>query len=183
MKLGSGVALISIIDGEEMLFSEHFACVHCEISIGEIAPRTFSFNSPHGACPACTGLGFKLEIDPDLIIPDRNLSITQGGIKPYQTQYWYFYRLEDVAREHGFSLNTPIKNLTKEHLNLMLYGENFERTKYRTRFGRSASTARAGKASSRVWSAFTAKPSRNIPGGNRALHGHQACLECQWQAA
>ena len=135
LKLGGGVALVSIVDGEEMLFSEHFACVHCEISLGEIAPRTFSFNSPHGACPACTGLGFKLEIDPDLIIPDKNLSISQGGIKPYQTQYWYFYRLEDIAREHGFSLNTPIKNLTKEQLNLILYGENFERYKYRTRFG------------------------------------------------
>jgi excinuclease ABC subunit A len=135
LKLGGGVALVSIIDGEEMLFSEHFACVHCEISIGEIAPRTFSFNSPHGACPACTGLGFKLEIDPHLIIPNQDLSIAQGGIKPYQTQYWYFYRLEDIAREHGFSLNTPIKNLTKEQLNLLLYGDNFERTKYRTRFG------------------------------------------------
>ena len=135
LKLGSGVALISIVDGEELLFSEHFACVHCEISIGEIAPRTFSFNSPHGACPACTGLGFKLEIDPNLIIPNKELSISQGGIKPYQTQYWYFYRLEDIAREHGFSLNTPIKNLTEEQMKLILYGENFERSRYRTRFG------------------------------------------------
>ncbi len=135
LKLGSGVALVSVIDGEEMLFSEHFACVHCEISLGEIAPRTFSFNSPHGACPACTGLGFKLEIDPNLIMPNKELSIAQGGIKPYQTQYWYFYRLEDIAREHGFSLNTPLKNLTKEQLNLLLYGENFERHKYRTHFG------------------------------------------------
>ena len=135
LKLGSGVVLISIVDGEELLFSEHFACVYCEISIGEIAPRTFSFNSPHGACPACTGLGFKLEIDSDLIMPDKELSIAQGGIKPYQTQYWYFYRLEDIAREHGFSLNTPIKNLTKEQLHLLLYGENYERSKYRTRFG------------------------------------------------
>ena len=135
LKLGSGVALISIVDGEEMLFSEHFACVHCEISIGEIAPRTFSFNSPHGACPACTGLGFKLEIDPNLIIPNKELSISQGGIKPYQTQYWYFYRLEDIAREHGFSVNTPIKNLTEEQMKLILYGENFERSRYRTRFG------------------------------------------------
>jgi excinuclease ABC subunit A len=135
LKLGSGVALVSIVDGEELLFSEHFACVHCEISVGEIAPRTFSFNSPHGACPACTGLGFKLEIDPDLIMPNKALSISQGGIKPYQTQYWYFYRLEDIAREHGFSLNTPIQNLTKEQLNLILYGENHERYKYRNRFG------------------------------------------------
>ncbi|HCP60151.1 MAG TPA: excinuclease ABC subunit UvrA, partial [Dehalococcoidia bacterium] len=62
LKLGAGVVLVSVIDGEELLFSEHFACVHCGISLGEIAPRTFSFNSPHGACPACTGLGIKLEI-------------------------------------------------------------------------------------------------------------------------
>jgi excinuclease ABC subunit A len=135
LKLGAGVVLISIIDGEEMLFSEHFACVHCEISIGEIAPRTFSFNSPHGACPSCTGLGFKLEIDTDLIMPNKSLSISQGGIKPYQTQFWYFYRLEEIARQNGFSLNTPIKNLTKEQLHLVLYGENHERYKYRTRFG------------------------------------------------
>ena len=135
LKLGAGVVLVSIIDGEELLFSEHFACVHCEISLGEIAPRTFSFNSPHGACPACTGLGFKLEIYPDLIMPNKDLSINQGGIKPYQTQYWYFYRLEDVAREHRFSLNTPLKNLTKEQMDIVLYGENYERYKYRNHFG------------------------------------------------
>jgi excinuclease ABC subunit A len=135
LKLGAGVVLISVIDGEELLFSEHFACVHCEISIGEIAPRTFSFNSPHGACPSCTGLGFKLEIDPDLIMPNKSLSISQGGIKPYQTQYWYFYRLEDIAREQGFSLNTPIKDLTEKQLELILHGENYERYKYRTKFG------------------------------------------------
>ena len=71
------------IDGEELLFSEHFACVHCGISLGEIAPRTFSFNSPHGACPACTGLGVKLEIDPDLVIPNKDLSLAEGAIQPW----------------------------------------------------------------------------------------------------
>ena len=68
LKLGAGVVLVSIIDGEEFLFSEHFACVHCGISLGEIAPRTFSFNCPHGACPDCSGLGVKLEIDPELVL-------------------------------------------------------------------------------------------------------------------
>ncbi|GAF75670.1 unnamed protein product, partial [marine sediment metagenome] len=71
LKLGAGVVLVSIIDGEELLFSEHFACVHCGISLGEIAPRTFSFNSPHGACPECTGLGVKAELDPDLLMPNK----------------------------------------------------------------------------------------------------------------
>ncbi|MDP2920266.1 MAG: excinuclease ABC subunit UvrA [Dehalococcoidia bacterium] len=134
LKLGAGIVLISIIDGDELLFSEHFACVHCELSLGEIAPRTFSFNSPHGACPACTGLGFKLEIDTDLVIPNRMLSISQGAIKPYQTQFWYFYRLEETARREGFSLNTPIKNLTPQQLDLVLFGEG-ERHRYRNRFG------------------------------------------------
>jgi len=135
LKLGAGVVLISIIDGDELLFSEHFACVQCEISLGEIAPRTFSFNSPHGACPSCTGLGFKLEIDSDLIMPNKLLSINQGGIRPYQTQYWYFYRLEEIARQHGFSLNTPLEKLTKDQMQLVLFGENHERYKYRNRFG------------------------------------------------
>jgi len=136
LKLGSGVVIISISDGAEMLFSEHFACVNCGISLGEIAPRSFSFNSPHGACPACTGLGFKLEIDPDLVIPNRNLSIADGAIKPWSTYTWYMSQLEDLADRYGFSLNMPVKNLNQEHLKLVLYGENPDRHRYRYRFGR-----------------------------------------------
>jgi len=135
LKLGAGVVLVSIVDGEELLFSEHFACVHCGISLGEIAPRTFSFNSPHGACPACTGLGVKLEIDPELIIPNKELSIAQGAIRPYQNQLWYFNRLDDLARRYGFSLNTPVKDLTKEQLERVIYGEKGEWVKHRNRFG------------------------------------------------
>ncbi|MFC2005917.1 excinuclease ABC subunit UvrA, partial [Chloroflexota bacterium] len=104
LKLGAGVVRVSIIDGEELMFSEHFACVYCGVSLGEIAPRTFSFNSPHGACPACTGLGIKLEIDPDLIIPNKELSILEGAIRPFQTHTWYLERVERLAREYGFSL-------------------------------------------------------------------------------
>ncbi len=136
LKLGAGVVLVSIVDGEELLFSEHFACVYCGISLGEIAPRTFSFNSPHGACPACSGLGIKMELDPDLIIPNKELSIAEGAIRPYQFQTWYFYQLEDLARRHRFSLNTPVKNLSQEHLKLVLYGEGGELHKYRNRFGK-----------------------------------------------
>jgi excinuclease ABC subunit A len=135
LKLGAGVVLVSIIDGEELLFSEHFACVHCGISLGEIAPRTFSFNNPHGACPACTGLGFKLEIDPELVL-NRELSIAQGAIRPWQSHTWYLWRLEPAARAHGFSLNAPVKNLAKEHLDIILYGEGGESRYYRNRFGR-----------------------------------------------
>jgi len=134
LKLGSGVMLVSIIEGEDILFSEHFACVYCGISLGEIEPRTFSFNSPHGACPECTGLGVKLEIDPDLVIPDKNLSIAEGAIKPWQFQNWYLYTLEGVAQRYGFSLYTPVKNFSEQQLRVLLYGEGGEVHQYR-RFG------------------------------------------------
>jgi excinuclease ABC subunit A len=135
LKLGAGVVLVSIVDGEELLFSEHFACVHCGISLGEIAPRTFSFNSPHGACPACTGLGVKLEIDPELVL-NKNLSILEGAIRPWQFHNWYLYQVESLARANDFSLNTPVKNLSNEQLDLILYGEGGETRVYRNRFGR-----------------------------------------------
>jgi excinuclease ABC subunit A len=137
LKLGAGVVLVSIADGEELLFSEHFACVHCGISLGEIAPRTFSFNSPHGACAACSGLGVKAELDPELIFPNKELSLAEGAIHPYQWHTWYFYQLEDLAQRRHFSLNTPVKNLSAQQLKLILYGEGEEPRRYRNRFGRA----------------------------------------------
>jgi len=138
LKLGAGVVLVSIAGGEELLYSEHFACVHCGISLGEIAPRTFSFNSPHGACPDCTGLGVKLEIDPDLVIPNRELSVAQGAIRPAWCAYstWYFGQFESLSRRYGFSLQAPVKELSERHLRLILYGEGGEPLRYRNRFGR-----------------------------------------------
>ncbi|MBM3172681.1 MAG: excinuclease ABC subunit UvrA [Chloroflexi bacterium] len=136
LKLGGGTVLVSTQDGEELLFSEHFACVYCGISLGEIAPRTFSFNSPHGACPQCSGLGVKLEIDPDLLIPNKELSISEGAIRAWGWGAWRANELQELAQKHGFSLRTPIRNLKKEHLDLVLYGDNGEHVRYRNRFGR-----------------------------------------------
>jgi len=136
LKLGAGVVLVSIAEGDEMLFSEHFACVNCGISMGEIAPRSFSFNSPHGACPGCTGLGIKLEIDPDLVIPNRELTIAEGAIRPWATYSWYINQLEEVARQYDFSLRIPVKKLSKDQLNLVLYGEHPDRHRRRYRFGK-----------------------------------------------
>jgi len=136
LKLGGGVVLVSIVDGEELLFSEHFACVDCGISLGEIAPRSFSFNNPHGACPECSGLGVKLEIDPDLIIPDKELSLRDGAIRPWQFHTWYLYALEQLARRFGFSLDTPIKDFSDKQMEALLYGEGGESHQYRNRFGR-----------------------------------------------
>jgi len=136
LKLGTGIILVSIIDGDELLFSEHFACVYCGISLGEMAPRSFSFNSPHGACPVCTGLGFKQEIDPDLVL-NQELSVLQGAIRPWQSHNWYLYRVEPMARAQGFSLDTPVKELTRKQVDLLLYGEGRGVRAYRNRFGRT----------------------------------------------
>ena len=135
LKAGSGIVLVSVAGGEELLFSEKLACVQCGISLGEIAPRTFSFNNPHGACPSCTGIGFKLEVDPDLVL-NRELSVMEGAIKPWQTHNWFMWRLEPLSRRGGFSLHTPVKDLSPEEINLLLYGEGDRRT-YRNRFGRT----------------------------------------------
>jgi excinuclease ABC subunit A len=130
LKLGTGVVLVKVLDGEELLFSEHFACVYCGVSLGEIAPRTFSFNSPYGACPVCTGLGRKLEIDPNLVVPDRGLSLAEGAIQPWmrngQLSTWSTSILQSLGRRHGFSLSTPVKDLSKEQLRIVLYGDGGE---------------------------------------------------------
>jgi excinuclease ABC subunit A len=136
LKLGAGVVLVKVLDGEELLFSEHFACVRCSISLGEIAPRTFSFNSPHGACPACTGLGVKMEVDPDLVIPNKQISIAEGAIRPWGWFSWHSSQLESLARRYGFPLHVAVKELSEHHLNLILYGEDGEPVRYRNRFGR-----------------------------------------------
>jgi excinuclease ABC subunit A len=142
LKLGSGVVLVKVLDGEESLFSEHFACVYCGISLGEIAPRTFSFNSPYGACPACTGLGCKLEIDPNLLIPDKRLSLAAGAIQPWtrngQLSTWYSSILQSLSRRYGFSLSTSVKDFTEEQLRLILYGNGGETVlaTYEDRYGR-----------------------------------------------
>ena len=136
LKLGGGVVLVEVLEGEELLFSEHFACLRCGISLGEIEPRTFSFNSPHGACPACTGLGVKMEIDPDLVLPEKELSVAEGAIRPWGWFSWHSSELESLARRYSFSLHVPVKELSERHLNLILYGEEGELVRHRNRFGR-----------------------------------------------
>jgi excinuclease ABC subunit A len=130
---------------EELIFSEQFACVRCGISLPEIEPRTFSFNSPHGACSACTGLGYKLEVDPALVIPNKALSLAEGAVAPWMrsgsSSGWYLSVMEAVAKSHGFSARTPVKDLDEEHINLILYGnENRNITiHHKTRHGQTYS--------------------------------------------
>ncbi len=132
LRLTNGNVIIDIIDGEEMLFSQNFACPdHPHISMDEFAPRMFSFNNPFGACEKCSGLGVFMRVDPELVIPNKKLSIDQGAIK---ASGWYYadgsvshmyYR--GLAEKYGFTLSTPIKDLSKEALNAILYGTNGEK--------------------------------------------------------
>ena len=130
LRHGDGVVLVDVQDSGELVFSEHFACVHCGVSLPEIEPRTFSFNSPHGACPSCTGLGFKLEVDPDLIIHNRKLSLAEGAIMPWvragTSSGWYRSLVESVAKAYGFSTRVPVKDLPDSALDLLLYGNKGE---------------------------------------------------------
>ncbi len=115
-------------DPIDIYFSEHLACSECHISLPEIEPRTFSFNTPHGACPECQGLGGKLEIDPDIIIPNKDLSINGGAIAisswdgPREEGGWYWQTLEGAARHYKIDLDTPVRDLKKKELDILLYG-------------------------------------------------------------
>ena len=142
LRLGDGVVIVNnVSNGQDLLFSEHFACVHCGVSLGEIEPRTFSFNSPHGACPVCQGLGVRLEIDPDLVIPNKELTLAEGAIAPWNgsgREDGYYARLLKAACEHfGIPMDVPVKDLSEEQLNILLYGGGWERItlSYRHRRG------------------------------------------------
>ena len=160
LKLGKGIVVINTNPkqksagisknqrksaAEDFIFSEHFACEECGISLPELEPRLFSFNSPYGACPACQGLGEKLKVNPKLVIPNLNLSIAEGAIFPWAhashtqiamkgwrrdfisstkvgRQGYFSWQLQELAEEHNFSLDTPVKNLPKKILDIILHG-------------------------------------------------------------
>ena len=136
LKMAEGVVLISVVDGEEMMFSQNYACDDCGISIEEMEPRSFSFNSPFGACPECTGLGTHLRIDPNMIIADRTKSIVGGGLSAIgwgrsdqedSMAHMYF---KSVGRHYGFDVDTPICDLTEDELDILLYGSRGERIRF-----------------------------------------------------
>ena len=132
LKTGGGVVLINIA-GKDLLFSEQSACLHCNISYEELTPRKFSFNSPYGACPTCDGLGQKMEIDPDLVIPDRSLPLNQGAIRPWggsDMANWYRFKLRGLARHFGVRLSTVYEKLPAKVQNIILYGSGREQIKF-----------------------------------------------------
>jgi len=133
VKVGQGTVLINI-KGKDLLFSEQFACLNCNISYEEPSPRLFSFNSPFGACPTCDGLGQKMEIDPGLVVQDPSLSINEGAIRPWggaDMPNWYRYMLRGLADHYGFKFSTPFNKLTQRIQQVILYGSGREEITFR----------------------------------------------------
>ena len=143
ISLADGLVVIDVQDGEELTFSEKFACPEHGVGLPELQPRIFSFNSPHGACPRCTGLGAQQEIDPDLLVPDPTLSIGEGALVPWSTGSSSFYEavIQGIADKWEIDLDKPWQELTAEEQDLFLYGTDGERiyVRYRNRMGRRRS--------------------------------------------
>ena len=142
LKQAGGIVLVDIAGKEEMIFSEAFSCVYCNVSLGEIEPRTFSFNNPHGACGTCTGLGFKMVVDPDLVIPDKSKTIEEGGIEGWSRggslSSWHMSQLNSLSEVASFRVDVPIKNIESETLNMIMNGTKTKvKMSYRSRRGRT----------------------------------------------
>ncbi|MEI8338465.1 MAG: excinuclease ABC subunit UvrA [bacterium] len=149
LDITEGKVLINLPDtNETLLYSLMYSCPdHPEIRIPELEPRTFSFNSPHGACPICTGLGSRLEVDPDLVIPNGNLTIAEGAIRPYNrinVDNWYMKKLQAVAEKYNFSLHVPTGQLTPEQMEVVMYGTGKETYNVLLGNGRSFDTTYEG---------------------------------------
>jgi len=131
LKLGDGLVIVDVIDGEPIMFSQKLACPDCGIAMEELSPRMFSFNSPYGACPVCNGIGYYKKIDEELVIPNLELSINQGGIAPFSTtgeSTYYYQIIKTLAEDNGFDMDTPLKFAPKKFMNELLYGTDREIT-------------------------------------------------------
>ena len=126
LRLADGYAVVDVIGQDEMFFSEHYACPYCGFTVGELEPRLFSFNAPFGACPECDGLGIKLAVDEDLVIPDRSLTLREGALVPWNpiSSQYYPQMLEQFCLSFGIDIDTPFEKLSKEEQQLILHGSN-----------------------------------------------------------
>lgn len=124
LHLAKGYAVVDVIGQEEMLFSEHYSCPYCGFTVGELEPRLFSFNAPFGACPECDGLGIKLEVDEDLVIPDPSKTLAEGAIVPWNpiSSQYYPELLRQACESFGIDMNTPFEDLPEEHREIVLRG-------------------------------------------------------------
>ena len=133
LRLGEGRVLIDVMGQEELLFSEHHACPICGFSIGELEPKMFSFNSPFGACPECDGLGMKLEVDPELVIPDWGVSLNKGAIVPWQptSSQYYPQLLKAICQHYKIDMDIPVSELPEEHINVIMRGSGNDKIRFR----------------------------------------------------
>ncbi len=133
LRLGDGRVLIDVMEHEELLFSENHACPICGFSIGELEPRMFSFNSPFGACPDCDGLGTKQEVDPDLVVPDKRLTLEEGAIVPWQptSSQYYPSLLAAICKHYGIPMDVPVENLPADQWNKIMYGSGDDKIRFR----------------------------------------------------
>ena len=142
------MVVVNADNKEEFTYSLRYACVnHPDVAIPDLEPRTFSFNSPHGACPVCTGLGSRMEVDPELVLPNGKLTIAEGAIRPYNrinVDNWYMKKLQAVAEKYHFSLHVPTGELSAENLQRILYGTDNEIYKVRLGGNRSFNTTYEG---------------------------------------
>jgi excinuclease ABC subunit A len=140
LALAEGLVTVAVMDGEELTFSERFACPEHGVGLPELQPRIFSFNSPHGACPRCTGLGAQQEIDPDLLVPDPELSIAEGALVPWSVGNSTYYEsvIQAIADRYEIDIDKPWRELAEDHQNLFLYGTDGDKVyvTYRNRMGR-----------------------------------------------
>jgi len=133
LRIADGKVLIDVMEHEEILFSEHHACPICGFSIGELEPRMFSFNSPFGACTDCDGLGTRLEVDPDLVVPDKSVTLADGAIvawQPTSSQY-YPKLLEAVCKHYKIKMNVPVEKLPIDQWNKIMYGSDNDKFRFR----------------------------------------------------
>ena len=128
LRLAEGYAIADIMGQEEVLFSEHYACPYCGFTVGELEPRLFSFNAPFGSCPDCDGLGIKLEVDVDLVVPDKSLSLKDGAILPWNpiSSNYYPQMLEQACKHFNIDMTIPFEELPEEEQDFVLKGSKGE---------------------------------------------------------
>jgi excinuclease ABC subunit A len=165
LEFGDGLVIVDVKGDQEYLFSESAGCPVCGISFPDLAPRLFSFNSPYGACPECKGLGYTLEVDPDLVIPDDTKSIHEGAIAPYHIPLngWRLRSLTSIAKHYGFSLDTPFKDLPPEIQHVLLYGSGDEDIRFEHR---------GITQSGRKWEWISEKPTMGVIPGLKHRYRH-----------
>ncbi len=179
LRLAEGLVEVAVVDGATMTYSERFACPEDGISLPELAPRIFSFNSPHGACPRCTGLGTQREIDPDLVVPDPTLSISQGALVPWTVINSNFYTqvINAIADRYEVDLDTPWADLPEAHRDLFLKGTGGDKlyVTYRNRMNRKRSYMLAFEGIVPEPRAALPRDRLGLPeGAHRGVHGAQA---------